>query len=134
MSKRAARPYLEFPGTAVRIPVPDDPDQEDEVVAAAFDDLVAEGVLDGRDEPTTPAEDVYRELGITPAKRQSLTKRGRKAAVEAPLTGRLTFRVPKSVHRELVDRAKAEGISLSQLLLTYVSRGLGADDPATRAV
>ncbi len=40
-------------------------------------------------------------------------------------SGRFLFRMPKSVHQELLDRAEAEGVSVNHLLLSYVSRGLG---------
>lgn len=70
MNKPRPRQYLEFPGTKIRIALPDDPAQEDEVVAAAFDELVAKGILPGRGGPTIPAADVYRELGITPPSEQ----------------------------------------------------------------
>lgn len=70
MSKRKKReqPYVEFPGTGIVIPVPDDPEQEDEAVAAALDDLVAAGKLKGRRErgPGISAQDLYEELGYSP--------------------------------------------------------------------
>ena len=56
---------------------------------------------------------------------------GRRSAPAGSLSGRLVVRLPKSVHRELADRAKVEGVSLNQLILTYVARGLGADAAAS---
>jgi hypothetical protein len=41
--------------------------------------------------------------------------------------GKILLRVPLSVHRELLARAEADQTSLNQLLLAYVSRGLGQD-------
>ena len=39
-------------------------------------------------------------------------------------------RFPKSLHRELARRAAEEGVSLNQLILSYVSRCLGAPQAA----
>ena len=52
---------------------------------------------------------------------------GRRTHLAGDVSGRLVVRFPKSVHRDLAKRADAEGVSLNQLVLTYVSRGLGAD-------
>lgn len=41
--------------------------------------------------------------------------------------GKILVRVPLSVHRELIERAEAERTSLNQLVLAYISRGLGTD-------
>lgn len=45
--------------------------------------------------------------------------------VEPETTGRITLRLPKSTHARVVDRAKQENVSQNQLLLTYISEGLG---------
>lgn len=58
-------------------------------------------------------------------------KRGRPAA---GFNGRILVRVPKSVHRELAERATSEGTTINQLILSYLSRGLGQDErPASGA-
>ncbi|MCC6532452.1 MAG: type II toxin-antitoxin system HicB family antitoxin [Burkholderiales bacterium] len=40
-------------------------------------------------------------------------------------SGRFVARVPKSVHAQLASRAKAEGVSLNALVLTFIAQGLG---------
>jgi antitoxin HicB len=40
-------------------------------------------------------------------------------------SGRWNMRVPKSLHRRLAERAKAEGVSLNTLALTLLAEGLG---------
>jgi antitoxin HicB len=40
-------------------------------------------------------------------------------------SGKFVARVPKSVHAKLVARAKAEGVSLNTLVLTFLAEGLG---------
>ena len=46
---------------------------------------------------------------------------------EAPadVSGRFVARVPKSVHASLARRARAEGVSLNTLVLTFIAQGLG---------
>ena len=41
------------------------------------------------------------------------------------LSGRFVQRVPKSLHRQLVDEAKNEGVSLNTLVVSLVAEGLG---------
>ena len=38
--------------------------------------------------------------------------------------GRITVRVPKSMHKELVEEAKEEGISLNQYLIYLLGKGM----------
>lgn len=39
-------------------------------------------------------------------------------------SGRFNLRLPKSLHRQLAQEAKREGVSLNQLALTFIARGL----------
>ena len=45
----------------------------------------------------------------------------------APISasGKFVSRVPRSVHMQLVTRAKREGVSLNTLVLTFIAEGLG---------
>lgn len=40
-------------------------------------------------------------------------------------SGRFVTRVPRTVHAQLATRARAEGVSLNALVLSFVSQGLG---------
>lgn len=40
-------------------------------------------------------------------------------------SGKFVARVPKTVHAQLAARAKAEGVSLNALVLTFLAQGLG---------
>ncbi len=40
--------------------------------------------------------------------------------------GRFTVRLPKSLHRRLAERAKAEGVSLNQLINVSLAQAVGA--------
>ena len=46
-------------------------------------------------------------------------------AAEPEYSGRFLVRTPKSLHRDLVQRARAEGASLNQFVVTTLSRALG---------
>lgn len=41
------------------------------------------------------------------------------------VSGRFVQRVPRSLHVQLIARAKAEGVSLNTLVVSLVSRGIG---------
>jgi antitoxin HicB len=47
-------------------------------------------------------------------------------AAEARYSGRFLVRAPRSLHRDLARRARAEGASLNQFVVTTLSRALGA--------
>lgn len=46
-------------------------------------------------------------------------------AVPEDVSGKFIQRVPKTIHAKLVRRAKAEGVSLNSLVLTFIAEGLG---------
>lgn len=46
-------------------------------------------------------------------------------------SGKFVARVPKSVHAQLSARAKAEGVSLNTLVLTFLAEGLGRRESHT---
>ena len=39
-------------------------------------------------------------------------------------SGQFVQRIPKSLHRQLAERAKTEGVSLNQLAVTFLAQGL----------
>jgi antitoxin HicB len=49
----------------------------------------------------------------------------------AAVSGRFVQRVPRSLHAQLIAKAKEEGVSLNTLIVSLVSQGLGlrADPP-----
>ncbi len=57
---------------------------------------------------------------------------GRRPKAIGDVSGRLVVRFPKSLYRELAQRAEAEGVSLNQLVVAYVSRCLGAPQVTAR--
>lgn len=56
--------------------------------------------------------------------------KAKKLTVPAPnsggvASGKFVARVPKTVHAQLATRARAEGVSLNALVLTFIAQGLG---------
>lgn len=49
----------------------------------------------------------------------------RPETVPENVSGKFIQRVPKTIHAKLVRRAKAEGVSLNSLVLTFIAEGLG---------
>ena len=48
-------------------------------------------------------------------------------------SGKFVARVPKTVHAQLATRARAEGVSLNTLVLTFIAQGLGSTPAKARA-
>lgn len=43
---------------------------------------------------------------------------------ETDFSGKFTFRIPKTLHRQLALRAEEEGVNLNQLIIYLISKGL----------
>ena len=56
----------------------------------------------------------------------------RPEATPEDASGKFIQRVPKTVHARLVRRAKAEGVSLNSLVLTFIAEGLGKEGRNSR--
>ena len=64
--------------------------------------------------------------------------KAKKLPVPAPnsggvASGKFVARVPKTVHAQLATRARAEGVSLNALVLTFIAQGLGGTSSKARA-
>jgi antitoxin HicB len=64
--------------------------------------------------------------------------KAKKLPVPAPnsggvASGKFVARVPKTIHAQLAARARAEGVSLNTLVLTFIAQGLGASSMKARA-
>jgi antitoxin HicB len=64
--------------------------------------------------------------------------KAKKLSVPAPnsggvASGKFVARVPKTVHAQLATRARAEGVSLNSLVLTFIAQGLGGSGSKVRA-
>ena len=63
--------------------------------------------------------------------------KAKKLPVPAPnsggvASGKFVARVPKTVHAQLATRARAEGVSLNALVLTFIAQGLGSSGTKAR--
>ncbi|HMX11411.1 MAG TPA: toxin-antitoxin system HicB family antitoxin [Burkholderiaceae bacterium] len=64
--------------------------------------------------------------------------KAKKLPVPAPnsggvASGKFIARVPKTIHAQLAARARAEGVSLNTLVLTFIAQGLGTSSTKARA-
>ncbi|HHV17790.1 MAG TPA: type II toxin-antitoxin system HicB family antitoxin [Thermoanaerobacterales bacterium] len=48
-----------------------------------------------------------------------------KYKVEDDFSGKLTLRMPKLLHKMIAEQAEKEGCSINQLIITYISMGIG---------
>jgi predicted HicB family RNase H-like nuclease len=134
-AKGGRQAYVEFVGSDERIPVPDDPAGERAAVAAhpAYQRRLAEARQADAEGRSIPIEQVFQQLegefdqeASAPIPKRS--RRGRPPQGE--FRGRFVVRVPASLHRDLSERAEREHTTLNQLVLSYLSRGLGQDEGA----
>lgn len=49
---------------------------------------------------------------------------------EGRYSGKLTVRMPKDLHRELAQAAEEQGVSINQLIIYYLAKGIGKDSIA----
>ncbi len=78
------------------------------------------------------------ENGRDALKATIATLKSKKLPVPAPnsggiASGKFVARVPKTVHAQLATRARAEGVSLNALVLTFIAQGLGSSGSKPRA-
>ena len=78
------------------------------------------------------------ENGLDALKGTIAALKSKKLAVPAPnsggvASGKFVARVPKTVHAQLATRARAEGVSLNALVLTFIAQGLGGSGSKARA-
>lgn len=78
------------------------------------------------------------ENGLDALKATIAALKSRKLPVPAPnsggvASGKFVARVPKTIHAQLAMRARAEGVSLNALVLTFIAQGLGGVGNKARA-
>ncbi|MBI5676288.1 MAG: type II toxin-antitoxin system HicB family antitoxin [Nitrospirae bacterium] len=95
---------------------------EDNVYFVSFPELPG-CIADGK----TPTEAVKRALNVKDEWLEVAIESGWKIpepSLPIETSGRITLRLPKSIHEKLVDKADREEVSLNQMILTYVVEGL----------
>jgi len=134
--KHGRQAYVQFVGSDERIPVPNDPASERAAVAAHPAYLrrleaARQADAEGR---SKPIEQVFEELEAEAGEEAgaplpTLPKHARRGRPpHGDYRGRFVVRVPASLHRDLIERAEREHTTLNQLVLSYLSRGLGQDE------
>ena len=106
------------------------PSEEGGGYLIAFPDF-AECISDGE------SVDEAIENGRDALKATIAALKSKKLPVPAPngggvASGKFVARVPKAVHAQLATRARAEGVSLNALVLTFIAQGLGGSGNKAR--
>lgn len=87
-------------------------------------DTEEEAIINGRDAfaaMISALHDMGREIPAPSFKPETY--------IAPDVSGKFVARVPKSIHAKLTSRAKAEGVSLNTLVLTFIAEGLGRGRP-----
>jgi predicted RNase H-like HicB family nuclease len=96
--------------------------EEDEGFIAVIPDLPGCSAFGETEEEAIKEVKIAQELWIKTAK-----KEGRKIprpSSEDIYSGKILARMPKSLHKALMEKAKDEGVSLNQLVVYLLSRGV----------
>jgi predicted HicB family RNase H-like nuclease len=133
--RSGAKGYLELIGTEDRIPVPDDPEGERKAVAAhpVFQRMVASAQRAQAEGRTRPIEQIFAELEAE--EREAVEgyfaehKPRRNRGTGTGESGRLLVRLPPALHKRLVDRAEARGISVNTLVIELLAAGASSPGP-----
>ena len=95
---------------------------EDKGFIAVFPDLPGCSAFGETEEEAIREVRIAQTLWI-----QTARKEGRKIPVpsqEDDYSGKILARTPKSLHKALMEKAKEEGVSLNQLVVYLLSRGV----------
>ena len=84
--------------------------------------VVGGGDLDGEREPVAGGQGDPVDLGQWCIGHGAMIAH---ALSSRPMTGRVLVRMPPSLHAELADRAKEQGVSTNQLIVALLAGGVG---------
>jgi antitoxin HicB len=96
--------------------------EEDKGFIAVISDLPGCSAFGETEEGAIREVKIAEELWLETAK-----KEGRKIpqpSSEDAYSGKILARTPKSLHKELMEKAKEEGVSLNQLVVYLLSKGV----------
>ena len=97
--------------------------EEDKGFIATIPDLPGCSAFGETEEKAIREVKTAQELWLKTAK-----KEGRKIprpSYEVLYSGKILARTPKSLHKALMEKAKEEGVSLNQLVVYLLSKGIG---------
>ncbi|MBI3753060.1 MAG: type II toxin-antitoxin system HicB family antitoxin [Deltaproteobacteria bacterium] len=96
--------------------------EEDKGFIAIIPDLPGCSAFGETEEEAIKEARIAQELWVKTARKQG-RKIPQPSKVEA-YSGKILARTPKSLHQELLEKAKEEGVSLNQLIVYLLSAGL----------
>jgi predicted RNase H-like HicB family nuclease len=105
--------------------------EEDKGFIAVIPDLPGCSAFGETEEGAVQEVRIAQELWLKTARRE-----GRKIpqpSSEDVFSGKILARTPKSLHRALMEKAKEEGVSLNQLVVYLLSRGVDKRSSEIRA-
>ena len=105
--------------------------EEDKGFIAVIPDLPGCSAFGETEEEAVHEVKIAQDLWIKTAK-----KEGRKIpqpSSEDTFSGKILARTPKSLHKALTERARDEGVSLNQLVVYLLARGVGKRAKSTRS-
>lgn len=117
-----------FLHNGVQIEVPNDPEGEREAVAAHPEYQRRLAASRAEADAGIPIEEYAARRGVDLTQRPRV--RGRKPV---GASGKLNVRLPIHLHKELVEQATRDGVSLNTLIVGLLERGVGAAKAVTVA-
>jgi len=96
--------------------------EEDEGFIAVIPDLSGCSAFGETEEEAIKEVKIAQELWIKTAKKEG--KKIPRPSSEDIYRGKILARTPKSLHKALMEKAKDEGVSLNQLVVYLLSRGV----------
>ncbi len=96
--------------------------EEDKGFIAIVPDLPGCSAFGETEEEAVKQVKIAQELWLKTAKKEG--RKIPKPSSEDVYSGKILARTPKSLHKALIERSKEEGVSLNQLLVYLLSRGL----------
>ena len=97
--------------------------EEDKGFIAVVSDLLGCSAFGETEEDAIKEVRIAQELWIKTAKREG--RKIPKPSSEVEYSGKILARTPKSLHKALMEKAKDEGVSLNQLVVYLLSKGIG---------
>jgi predicted RNase H-like HicB family nuclease len=96
--------------------------EEDEGFIAVVSDLPGCSAFGETEDEAVKQVKIAQELWLKTAKKEG--RKIPKPSSENIYSGKILARTPKSLHKALMEKAKEEGVSLNQLVVYLLSRGV----------
>ena len=96
--------------------------EEDEGFIAVVSDLPGCSAFGETEDEAVKQVKIAQELWLKTAKKEG--RKIPKPSSESIYSGKILARTPKSLHKALMEKAKEEGVSLNQLVVYLLSRGV----------